>query len=53
MLLKFQRQNLVETSSSSSDSDDNRFDHLRLLGSHNPLVKLTAHGKMKKMVYGF
>ena len=31
LLLKFQRSNLVESSSSSYDSDDNIFDELRLM----------------------
>ena len=39
LLLKFQRRNLIETSSSSSDSDDNKFDALRLMENKNPLVR--------------
>jgi hypothetical protein len=31
MILKFQRQNVIETSSSSSDSDDNNYDLIRCM----------------------
>ncbi len=50
MILKFQRYNLVETTSSSSDSDDNNYDELRLMEHENPLIKLVAFGKIKKMI---
>jgi len=51
--LKFQRSNLVETSTSSSDSDDNMFDELRLTENIDPWVRLSTYGKMKKMVNKF
>ena len=50
LLLKFQRQNLIETSSSSSDSDDNNYDELGLMENENPLIKLVTFGKIKKMI---
>ena len=53
LILKFQRMNLVETSSSSSDSDDNSYDTLRLMENKNALVRLTMYGKVKKMIRGF
>lgn len=53
LLLKFQRSNLVETSSSSSDSDDNMFDELKLMENKDPWVRLSTYGKMKKMVSKF
>ena len=53
MILRFQRQNLVETSSSSSDSDDNAYDPVRLMENNNPLVRLVAYGKVKKMMSQF
>ncbi len=53
LLLKFQRSNLVETSSSSSDSDDNMFDELKLMENKDPWVRLSTYGKMKKMVNKF
>jgi hypothetical protein len=53
MLLRFQRQNLIETSSSSSDSDHNAFDPVRLMDSRNPLVQLVTYGKIKKMMKQF
>ena len=45
--------NLVETSSSSSDSDDNRFDTVRLMENPNPMIKMVMYGKLKKMMQGF
>lgn len=53
MLLRFQRQNLVETSSSSSDSDDNLYDPQRLMENKNPMVRLITFGKLKKMMKQF
>jgi hypothetical protein len=53
MILRFQRQNLVETSSSSSDSDNNAFDPVRLMENENPLVRLVTYGKVKKMMRDF
>jgi hypothetical protein len=40
MLLKFQRKNVIETTSSSSDSDHYSFDTIKLLNSRKGLVKL-------------
>lgn len=53
MVLRFQRQNLVETSSSSSDSDDNNYDPVRLMENRNPMVRLITYGKVKKMMTQF
>ena len=53
LLLKFQRANLIETSSSSSDSDDNMYDELKLVENNNPLVRLVTYGKIKKMINQF
>jgi hypothetical protein len=53
MILRFQRQNLVETSFSSSDSDNNAFDPVRLMENENPLVRLVTYGKVKKMMHDF
>ena len=53
LILRFQRQNLVETSSSSSDSDNNAYDPVRLMENGNPLVRLVAYGKVKKMMKQF
>jgi len=52
MLLRFQRKNLVETSSSSQDSDDERtkFDTIKLMDSENPLIRLSIFGRLKRMV---
>jgi len=44
---------LVETSSSSSDSDDNNYDPVRLMENHNPMVRLITYGKVKKMMMQF
>ena len=53
LILKFQRMNLIETSSSSSDSDDNAYDTLRLMENKNALIRLSMYGKVKKMIRGF
>ena len=53
MLLKFQKQNLISTSSSSSDSDHGHFDTLQLMGSKNPYIRLMMYGKIKKMISSF
>ena len=45
--------NLIETSSASSDSDDNKLDELKLMEDSNPFVKLVMHGKIKKMILQF
>ena len=49
LILKFQRMNLVESSSSSSDSDDNSYDTLRFMENKNALIRLTMYGKVKKL----
>eukprot|EP00347_Sterkiella_histriomuscorum_P017701 403348330 len=53
MLLRFQRQNLLETASESSDSDDNNLDTMSLMESQNPLIRLVIFGKLKKMMGDF
>lgn len=53
MILKFQRQNVIETSSSSSDSFDTNYDLIRLMQHKNPLIKLITYGKVKKMMKQF
>jgi hypothetical protein len=53
MLLKFQRKNLIETSSSSSDSDDNNMETLKLMESKNPMARLVVYGKLKRMMESF
>lgn len=40
MLLKFQRKNVLETTSSSSDSDHHKYDTIKLLNSKKDLIKL-------------
>ncbi|CDW71370.1 UNKNOWN [Stylonychia lemnae] len=54
MILKFQRKNLIETSSSSEDSDNNnRFYTSKLMESKNPMIRLIIFGKLKKMVQSY
>lgn len=43
----------METSTSSSDSDDNLYEPMRLMENKNPLVRLVIYGKIKKMVKAF
>jgi hypothetical protein len=53
-LLKFQRKNLIETSSSSADSDDQcKIDKIKLMDHKNPLIRLGVYGKLKRMVETF
>lgn len=50
MLLRFQKKNLVTTSSSSSDSDKDQFDPVKQMSSENPVKRLVGYGHMKKMM---
>ena len=45
--------NLIETSSSSSDSDDGVFDSVRCMENKNPFTRLAIYGRMKKLITGF
>lgn len=53
MLLKFQRKNLIETTESSTDSDDNKLDTMRLMESKNPLIRFSIYRKIKRMMNSF
>jgi len=54
MLLRFQRKHLVETSTSSQDSDlPSKFDTIRLMDSTNPLVRLSIFGRLKKIINSY
>eukprot|EP00347_Sterkiella_histriomuscorum_P023757 403333491 len=54
LILRFQRKNLIETSSSSQDSDNNnKFDTFRLMENKNPVIRLMFFGKMKKMISSY
>jgi len=53
MILRFQRQNLIETDSSSTDSDYNENDPLRLMENKSVFVRLLAYGRLKKMMVEF
>ena len=51
VLLRFQRKNLIETSSSSEQSDlESKNDTIRLMDSKNPLIQLGVYGKLKRIV---
>ncbi|TNV84542.1 hypothetical protein FGO68_gene6627 [Halteria grandinella] len=50
LLLKFQRKNVIETTSSSSDSDHQNYDTVKLLNSKQGLVKLQQIVKIKKIL---
>lgn len=52
-MLKFQRKNLIDTDSSSSDEDVNKYDTLRLLENENPMIKLIVLGRMKRMMKSY
>ncbi len=53
MLLRFQRQNLIDTTEEDSDSDNNSYDTLKLMQSQNPVVRLMVYGKLKRMINSF
>ena len=51
--MQFQRRDLLQTSSSSSDSDDCTFDPARNKDSGNLLVKFATYAKFKKAIGQF
>lgn len=53
MLLKFQRKNLIETTTSSSDSDHYKYDTLKLMNSNKPLLQLSQYVKIKRKLRQF
>lgn len=54
LLLRFQRKNLIESGSSSHDSDNNnRLDAANLMESKNPMIRLTIFGRIKKMITSY
>ena len=53
MLLRFQRKNLIESQSSSSDSDDNKYDTMKFMENKNPMLRLIVYGKLKKMMMSY
>ncbi|TNV84292.1 hypothetical protein FGO68_gene12595 [Halteria grandinella] len=51
MVLKFQRKNIIESDSSSGDSDtNNKFDTINLIESPNPMMRFVVLSKIKKMI---
>jgi hypothetical protein len=51
MILKFQRKNLIESNSSSGDSDtNNKLDSANLLESKYPMFRLVVLSKIKRMI---
>jgi hypothetical protein len=54
MVLRFQRKNIIESSSSSGDSDSiNKFDIMNMMESKNPTVRLSVYGKIKKVINSY
>ncbi|TNV83938.1 hypothetical protein FGO68_gene12435 [Halteria grandinella] len=54
MVLKFQRKNLIESNSSSGDSDtNNKFETVSLMESNDPLMRLVVYSKIKHMITQF
>lgn len=53
MILKFSRKNLIESSSSSSDSDNNYLDRMRLMEKKNPFIRLAVFSKIKRLFNSF
>ena len=44
---------MIETSSSSSDSDDNTYEPLKLMENPNPLIRLATYAKIKMLISQF
>ena len=44
---------MIESQSSSSDSDDNNFDTMKLMENKNPMLRLIVYGKIKKMMMSY
>ena len=54
MILRFQRKNVIESSSSSGDSDTyNHLDIMNMMESKNPAVRLVLFGKIKKVISSY
>jgi hypothetical protein len=54
MVLRFQRKNIIESSSSSGDSDtNNKFDIINMIESKNPMVRLASFAKIKKVIQSY
>jgi hypothetical protein len=54
MVLRFQRKNIIESSSSSGDSDSiNKFDIMNMMEGKNAAVRLSAYGKIKKIINSY
>ena len=54
MVLRFQRKNMIESSSSSGDSDtNNKLDIMNMMESKNPMVRLSSYGKIKKVISSY
>ncbi|CDW90842.1 UNKNOWN [Stylonychia lemnae] len=53
VLLQYQRFNLIETDSSSSDSDDDKKQITTLMESKNLFIRLIMYGKIKSMMNQF
>ena len=53
MILKFQRRNLIESSASECDSDNNNYCSLKMMESRNPMVRLVIFGKLKRMMKSY
>jgi hypothetical protein len=54
MVLRFQRKNIIESSSSSGDSDTvNKFDIMNMMEETNPKVRLYVYGKIKKVINSY
>lgn len=53
LILRFQRENLIETSTSSSNSEDEIYEPMRTMEHEEPYVRLYAYGNVKRMMKEF
>ena len=52
-LLKFSRRNLIESTSSSSDTDVHHYDTFKLIDNKNNLIQVSAHARLKRLLSYF
>ena len=53
-ILRFQRKNIIESSSSSGDSDsNNKLDLMNMMESKNPMVRLASFAKIKTVIQSY
>ena len=42
---------MIDSDTSSADSDNNKYDTMKIMDNKNPAIRLQAYGKIKKLIY--